>query len=147
MDMKRILRAMDEVSTKPVVGADSMAKFLSIIDKNASVQVLHEGKDPHKVSLPVQMTMQHYQQPKEETVKTPSLMRNYLEKIAEEVAEEEAAEADIREQRIRMYSQKVAERVLAKENLKTNNPCWKGYHPVGTKKKNGKTVPNCVPSK
>jgi hypothetical protein len=32
-----------------------------------------------------------------------------------------------------------------KESLKTDNPCWKGYKPVGTKKKNGKTVPNCVP--
>jgi hypothetical protein len=31
------------------------------------------------------------------------------------------------------------------ESLKTDNPCWKGYKPVGTKKKNGKTVPNCVP--
>jgi len=33
------------------------------------------------------------------------------------------------------------------ENLRDpkQNPCWKGYHPVGTKKKNGKTVPNCVP--
>lgn len=27
-----------------------------------------------------------------------------------------------------------------------DNPCWKGYKPVGTKKKNGKTVPNCVPN-
>ena len=27
-----------------------------------------------------------------------------------------------------------------------DNPCWKGYHPVGTKKKNGRTVPNCVPN-
>lgn len=26
-----------------------------------------------------------------------------------------------------------------------DNPCWKGYKPVGTKKKNGRTVPNCVP--
>lgn len=26
-----------------------------------------------------------------------------------------------------------------------DNPCWKGYHPVGTKKKDGRTVPNCVP--
>ena len=25
-----------------------------------------------------------------------------------------------------------------------DNPCWKGYRPVGTKKKAGKTVPNCV---
>lgn len=31
------------------------------------------------------------------------------------------------------------------EGLRTENPCWKGYHPVGTKKKNGRTVPNCVP--
>lgn len=26
-----------------------------------------------------------------------------------------------------------------------NDPCWKGYEAYGTKKKNGKTVPNCVP--
>jgi len=31
------------------------------------------------------------------------------------------------------------------ESLRDENPCWKGYKPVGTKKKNGKTVPNCVP--
>lgn len=28
-----------------------------------------------------------------------------------------------------------------------DNPCWDNYKPVGTKKKNGKTVPNCVPEK
>ena len=33
------------------------------------------------------------------------------------------------------------------EDLRTDNPCWKGYKPVGTKKKNGKVVPNCVPVK
>ena len=26
-----------------------------------------------------------------------------------------------------------------------DNPCWKGYKPVGTKMKDGKEVPNCVP--
>jgi len=33
------------------------------------------------------------------------------------------------------------------EGLKNpkDNPCWKGYKPVGTKKKAGKKVPNCVP--
>lgn len=25
------------------------------------------------------------------------------------------------------------------------NPCWKGYQPIGTKKKGSRTVPNCVP--
>ena len=34
---------------------------------------------------------------------------------------------------------------ILSESLRTENPCWKGYHPVGTKKKNGRTVPNCVP--
>ena len=33
------------------------------------------------------------------------------------------------------------------KSLRTNNPCWKGYKPVGTKEKNGRTVPNCVPVK
>lgn len=34
-----------------------------------------------------------------------------------------------------------------KEGLKNpkDNPCWRGYHPVGTKMKDGKEVPNCVP--
>lgn len=34
-----------------------------------------------------------------------------------------------------------------KEGLKDpkDNPCWKGYKPVGTKMKNGRKVPNCVP--
>jgi len=28
-----------------------------------------------------------------------------------------------------------------------NNPCWPGYRQVGLKKKNGRSVPNCVPEK
>lgn len=34
-----------------------------------------------------------------------------------------------------------------KKSLRNTNPCWKGYTDIGTKKKNGKTVPNCVPIK
>ena len=29
----------------------------------------------------------------------------------------------------------------------SEDTCWKGYEAVGTKKKNGKIVPNCVPKK
>lgn len=29
----------------------------------------------------------------------------------------------------------------------SKNPCWDGYKQIGTKKKNGKTVPRCVPVK
>ena len=31
------------------------------------------------------------------------------------------------------------------KKMKGADPCWDGYEMVGTKKKNGKTVPNCVP--
>jgi len=39
---------------------------------------------------------------------------------------------------------KTNERKKSLRNPK-DNPCWDGYKPVGTKKKDGKTVPNCVP--
>lgn len=29
----------------------------------------------------------------------------------------------------------------------SDNPCWRGYKPVGTKKKGNREVPNCVPIK
>lgn len=32
-----------------------------------------------------------------------------------------------------------------KQFMEKDTPCWKGYEMIGTKKKNGKTVPNCVP--
>jgi hypothetical protein len=28
---------------------------------------------------------------------------------------------------------------------KNEDPCWDNYKQIGTKKKDGKTVPNCVP--
>ena len=134
MDMKKILQAMDGVSTKPVEGSDSMKKFL---------QVVTEGSNPHKVALPVQMATQHYQTPKEDKiVQESSLLKKYFAE-AEEQVEHELAE---RKEHLKMYSQQVAQRVMEKsKSLRTSNPCWTGYKPVGTKKKGGKTVPNCVP--
>lgn len=34
---------------------------------------------------------------------------------------------------------------LLNEELNGKNPCWRGYEPIGTKEKDGKEVPNCVP--
>jgi hypothetical protein len=119
MDMKRILQAIDGVATKPVVGADSMAKFLSIVDKNASVQLLNEG-NPHKVSLPVQMAMQHYQQADNPVVeRKPSLLNKYFQEVEQELAEQQAEHQTSRTQLIKQYSQTIAERVLMKESKQT----------------------------
>jgi hypothetical protein len=34
---------------------------------------------------------------------------------------------------------------ISKPSGELKKACWKGYTAVGTKKKNGRTVPNCVP--
>jgi hypothetical protein len=118
MDMKRILQAMDGVATKPVAGADSMAKFLSIIDKNNvrilkeeqnNNTVLNEGKTPHKVTLPVQMAMQHYQKV-EETIKAPSLLKKYFAEAEEEIVKEK----EQRKALLNQYASVIAERVQLK---------------------------------
>lgn len=36
-------------------------------------------------------------------------------------------------------------KIIESKSYKKKNPCWKGYEMVGTKSKNGKDVPNCVP--
>jgi hypothetical protein len=114
MDMKKILQAMDSVSTKPVEGSDSMKKFL---------QVVTEGANPHKVALPVQMAMQHYQQPKAEpVVKKSSLLKQYFSEAENTVAEHLAEQEADRKQRLKMYSQKIAERVLVKESALKETP-------------------------
>jgi hypothetical protein len=49
-------------------------------------------------------------------------------------------------ERFDKQSVKEAKRKPSLRNPK-DNPCWKGYEPVGTKEKDGRTVPNCVPKK
>jgi hypothetical protein len=34
---------------------------------------------------------------------------------------------------------------ILKESLQEKAPCWKGYKQIGTKEKDGREVPNCVP--
>ena len=36
-------------------------------------------------------------------------------------------------------------KVLTKEEMNEESPCWKGYKQVGMKDKDGRQVPNCVP--
>lgn len=130
MDMKRILQAMDSVATKPVEGANDMARFIrAVSDKPA--EIINEGANPHKVSLPVQMAMQHYQQPQEPKqlpVGRENIISKYFHKVEDELAEEKAQKREL----INQYASTIAERVLMKEN---KNPCWDGYkRKPGTKK-------------
>ena len=121
MDMKRILQALDGASSKPVEGADSMKKFL---------QVVTEGANPHKVSLPVQMAMQHYQavEPAPVVERKPSLLNKYFQEVEQEISEQHTS----RQQLIKQYSQTIAERVLIKEAA---NPAQQAAIAIAKKKK------------
>ena len=122
-----------------------MTKFLSIVNKN-NVGLLMEGT-PHKVSLPVQMAMQHYQQPADpKQEKTPSLFSKYYMQAEAEVAQEKSQKRHL----INQYASMIAERVLMKEGKavkqRLDPKCWTGKHKEGTKIKGGVRVNNCVPN-
>jgi len=68
-------------------------------------------------------------------------------------AENDREEADI-EKLERILDNLKRQRALAEKRdrspgkiTKSEDPCWSGYHMVGTKMKNGREVPNCVPGK
>lgn len=100
--MKKILRALDGASSKPVESSDDIKR---------SLEILNEAANPHKVSLPVQMAMQHYQQPVAESIPKQSIFKTYIQETEEDIAAQRAIE----EQRISMYSRKIANKVLMKE--------------------------------
>ena len=104
--MKRILQALDHAETKPVVGQDDMKKFL---------QVVTEGASPHKVALPVQMAMQHYQQPQAHVPSNKSPIKTSVRKFFKEVEVEHTEKMAEKKQLLRQYSQTIAERVLMRE--------------------------------
>ena len=99
MDMKKILQAIDGVNSKPVEGSNDMKKFL---------QVVTEGVNPHKVTLPVQMSMQHYQKAEvAPVVRKETVIGKYFQQVEETTIAEQAQ----RKQLLRQYAQKISQRV------------------------------------
>lgn len=125
MDMKKILQAMDSVASKPVEGSDSMKRFLQVVNEaetNKPTTVTHslnEGANPHKVALPVQMAMSHYQQPTPVIKSKPSLLKQYFVEAEEEINTQLVQDEALKRQRINMYAKKIANRVLMKESTQS----------------------------
>lgn len=123
MDMKRILQALDGVSSKPAEGANDMKKFL---------QIVNEGANPHKVSLPVQMAMQHYQ----EVTSQPAVKEDKLFKLPEtsklykyyQVAEQKVTErTEAHRAQIAETARSIAKRISDKkelEEMRSRNPAY-----------------------
>ena len=116
MDMKKILQALDSTASQPVEGSDSMKKFLSVVT---------EGANPHKVTLPVQMAMQHYSEPKveqprqiKEVKKTAmsGMLYQYYNAAEEQLAEQSTKEKEI----ISEQARRIADRILNKSPVVEN---------------------------
>ena len=74
---------------------------------------LNEGANPHKVTLPVQMVMQHYQQAESTTASNKtSLFKKYFHQVESEVNEQSQAKRQL----VNQYASVIAERVLMKES-------------------------------
>ena len=116
MDMKKILQALDSTSSKPVEGSDNMKQFLSIVT---------EGANPHKVTLPVQMAMQHYAEPTVAQPKTikevkKTAMSGMLYQYYTTAEKQLAEEADAKKEIISEQARRIADRVLNKNRVVEN---------------------------
>lgn len=51
----------------------------------------------------------------------------------------------ITEKELRQIVREELKNVMKEDESDDEDPCWDNYKMVGTKEKNGKEVPNCVP--
>jgi len=126
--------ATDPTDANPVatpfkVQENSLDKFLSIVRKN-DVGILNEASNPHKVSLPVQMAMHHYQQPSQLPVSKPSMLKSYFQEVEVKHLETVAE----KKQLMRQYASEIAERVMIREAV---NPAQQAAIAIAKKKKKG----------
>lgn len=97
---------------KIMADAKKMSSDVKGMQAQANAQRLEEGANPHKVTLPVQMAMQHYQQ-ESNTKKAPKkLINKYFEEVQEELIQKKQQRREL----INQYAGIIAERVRLKES-------------------------------
>jgi hypothetical protein len=101
------------------VQENSLNKFLSIVDKN-NVSILSEGAGPHRVALPVQMAMQHYQQPTTKTQPRERLIDKYFVEAETNLTQRKEEKRAVYNQ----YAKTIANRVLMKEGAEGFNTAY-----------------------
>ena len=92
---------------------DQLSALVGGADKPYAGATLNEGVNPHKVALPVQMAMQHYQQVTPTTITEKKTgIKKFFQEVQLESEEEASAKRELRNQ----YASTIAKRVLMKEN-------------------------------
>lgn len=111
-----------------------------------------ETASPRKKQLAHWMLNMHHNEETELDELSATTINAYRRGMEKDVAMNPEMDPKKKERRLKGFKTSTHKvlgiaKVNATEGLKDpeDNPCWKGYKPVGTKKKGGKTVPNCVP--
>jgi hypothetical protein len=112
-----------DLAKKYVDENTSMSRLLSIIQKN-DVKILNEGKGPHKVTLPVQMAMQHYQTD-QAVERKPRIIDKYFQEAEQAINQRKEEKRGL----INQYAKVIAERVLMKEHAVREHEA--GFERVG----------------
>mgnify|MGYP006269650695 CR=1 FL=1 len=123
------LHQMQSKATAPEANPDAAPQQALVAEEvgmSRLLSIINEGANPHKVALPVQMAMQHYQKPVENTVNhKPSLLEKYFAEVEAELEEEKTAKRQL----INQYASIIAERVRLKENFNPNLSPNPGFKP------------------
>ena len=116
LQAKGIDAAADYDAPDPAVPAAAPVDLNQTYNENSGMSrflsIMNEGASPHKVALPVQMAMNHYQKPQASVERKPRIIDKYF-------TEAEAAITQRQEEKrakINQYASVIAERVLMKES-------------------------------
>ena len=174
MDMKKILQALDGVAERKVEGASDMKKFLSIVAKEPvkeSVITSFEedtvGGDANAFLIAADnindLVMGNVDKIKINA--DERLLKDMMDKfnafmtayhaVGKEILQPDMFNDDVQVEEKQSegipnglaFKDYFALEEAKKKITKKEDPCWSGYHMVGTKKKGSKEVPNCVPGK
>jgi len=100
-----------------VVGSDAWVKanpnLLKKLPRECQPPIaIHEGANPHKVALPVQMAMQHYQKVEKAAIRKDRLIDKYFTEADAAITQRKAEKRAV----INQYASVIAERVMMKES-------------------------------
>ena len=126
MDMKKILQALDKASSRKVEGADDMSRFVSVVKSS--------NTDVKEASGYIPKNKKEAKDPRWSTALSVDVQPGAVEKNLKALGLAESKKSFLE------YLEE------AKQKGVDGKACWDGYKRMGTKKKGGKTVDNCVPT-
>jgi hypothetical protein len=135
------LRKFNTYMNRSGVMAETLGEYTNIV-KERAVTIRKEIQNLQKENY-YKETVEGFSAPIVEAV-PEDVAENWIDQLTIKQFNEELK--DVFPYIYRLVGEATRAKTLGPEDLEEDNdPCWKNYKMVGTKKKGGKTVPNCVP--